>query len=251
MVKDLNLLPLNRKLKERLMKKLVFVMVIVFGFMACDDDDSSNQCQDAFNALDGCGLMSEGAYDCADFPTGGQELCEVNCMLSSTCEDLEQTMCTATPVATIIDCFDGCEETHGFECTDGEFVDEDAECNGWEECTDGSDEEGCPQFVCDDDERVQINAECNGWEECTDGSDEVGCTMWMCDDGVQEILENQRCSFYEDCTDGSDEAGCPNTFECTDGQIIHEDYECDGDDDCNDGTDEHNGCPEYAEMTCP
>jgi Low-density lipoprotein receptor domain class A len=235
------------------MKKLVFVMVIVFGFMACDDDDSS-LCKDAYKDLDSCGLLSEGEIDCSDFPGDPQGICEANCMISSSCEDLEQTMCTATPVATIVDCFDNCQETHGFECDNGEFVDLDDQCNQWDDCGDNSDEDGCPQFICDDDERIPLAAECNGHPQCTDGSDEEGCTMWACDDGLQEIVVSLHCDGFQQCTDLSDEVGCPNTFVCDDGRTIPGDYECDGMEDCLDDSDEHNACPEIAEIAefeCP
>jgi Low-density lipoprotein receptor domain class A len=191
------------------MRKLLFVMAVMFGFIACDDDgggDGVNKaCQDTFNKMYSCGLLTEGEYDCSYISTDPQGICEANCFMLASCDDINQTLCTATPVATHIECFHSCEETYGFACdSNNEVIDTFRQCDGFENCTDGSDEDGCPQFICDDNERVLLNYKCDGYQQCSDGSDEDGCPQFICDDNERVPL-NFECDGYPHCTDSSDE----------------------------------------------
>lgn len=56
-----------------------------------------------------------------------------------------------------------------------------AQCNGYPECVDGSDEIDCPsqclshQFRCRNGQCVSSAVRCNGQTDCQDSSDEENC----------------------------------------------------------------------------
>ncbi|HEX6244642.1 MAG TPA: hypothetical protein VFZ61_27175, partial [Polyangiales bacterium] len=74
------------------------------------------------------------------------------------------------------------------------------------------DEQGCPagtHFVCTDGEKVNAAYECDGEEDCSDGSDEARCATFQCRDGAQLVPQALVCDLERDCSDGSDEdQGC-------------------------------------------
>uniref|UniRef100_A0A8D9B9P9 Sortilin-related receptor n=1 Tax=Cacopsylla melanoneura TaxID=428564 RepID=A0A8D9B9P9_9HEMI len=99
--------------------------------------------------------------------------------------------------------------------------------------------------------------QCDGDDDCHDGSDEKGCssstcpaTAFRCNNGSC-IANTWRCDFQRDCPDGEDEVGCTflnctaNQFRCNNGRCILDRWRCDGQDDCNDGSDEVD-CPTPA-----
>ena len=62
-------------------------------------------------------------------------------------------------------------------------------------------------FACDGNDADPNILHCDGFVECQDKTDEQGCSYHMCDDG-QFVRENVMCDGYAHCADGSDEAGC-------------------------------------------
>jgi hypothetical protein len=63
-------------------------------------------------------------------------------------------------------------------------------------------------FECDDGEKIFSGLQCNGYENCDDGSDEEDCDRpeFFCSDGSFEISGTFVCDGYEHCPDASDEA---------------------------------------------
>ncbi|KAF2354429.1 Laminin IV [Trinorchestia longiramus] len=162
---------------------------------------------------------------------------------------------------------EGCNSDR-FSC-DGVCFPDIIRCNNKTECTDGTDEIGCPglpegclsdQFSCDGVCFPDI-IRCNDKTECADGTDEIGCPglpesclsdQFSCD-GVcfPDII---RCNDKTECTDGTDEIGCPglpegclsDQFSC-DGVCFPDIIRCNDKTECADGTDEI-GCPDSCFM---
>ncbi|XP_071823213.1 low-density lipoprotein receptor-related protein 2-like isoform X2 [Apostichopus japonicus] len=138
------------------------------------------------------------------------------------------------------------------------------QCDENIDCSDGSDEENCPERTCPAGLHQCANSECiyslwlcDGDDDCGDNSDEsfcatAQCSPWefQCTNG--RCISNDRvCDLRDDCQDMSDElieyceaTTCsPGTFSCDNGYCIPESWYCDLDNDCGDFSDEpHQEC---------
>ena len=68
---------------------------------------------------------------------------------------------------------------------------------------------GLDEFECQSGLCISLDKQCNGIEECPDGSDEKFCATktFQCNEGT--ILDNAKvCDGYPDCPDGEDENDC-------------------------------------------
>ncbi|XP_062894718.1 suppressor of tumorigenicity 14 protein homolog isoform X4 [Mobula hypostoma] len=146
-----------------------------------------------------------------------------------------------------------------FACNNGQCIQLDLKCDGWNDCGDNSDEIGCvctsEQFLCGTGLCKSKFWVCDGVNDCGDNSDEANCECeadeMKCSNG-KCIPEVQKCNLVHECGDGSDEKDCNNadestvvctehTYKCSDGSCIRKkNPECDGTKHCADGSDEKN-----------
>lgn len=179
-------------------------------------------CQQARTKLTSCAVLTAGTWPCEEPPPEG--LCGAQCLMQLSCDDLKTAVCTEfqTLPASAASCYAACPQPSEIPCADGSGTyPADYKCDGYDDCSDGSDEAGCPAPL-----------------ECADGNGTYP-TQYKCDGN-------------NDCSDGSDEEGCPagTHFVCADGTKTGVNNQCDGDPDCQDGSDEA-GCPPIAELVCP
>lgn len=69
------------------------------------------------------------------------------------------------------------------DCGNGEMYDNDARCDGYDDCSNGADETNCPVFTCKNQETIPVEFKCDGEPDCVDGSDETGCPQ-----KIQDVL---------------------------------------------------------------
>uniref|UniRef100_A0A672KQ36 Low-density lipoprotein receptor-related protein 2-like n=1 Tax=Sinocyclocheilus grahami TaxID=75366 RepID=A0A672KQ36_SINGR len=153
-----------------------------------------------------------------------------------------------------------------FRCGTGRCIPASQRCDGTTDCSDNSDEIGCPQPTCEsaqfqclsDGECIPQHWVCDDEEDCEDGSDErqhcpgrtCSSSQFTCTNGAC-IPGGYRCDRVPDCLDGADERNCfyPECSElrCANGACYNRSQRCDQVLNCRDGSDEAN-CSECISL---
>lgn len=139
-----------------------------------------------------------------------------------------------------------------FKCTSGRCVPFWWKCDGVMDCSDGSDELGCPMSV-DPTGMMQPNGNGSiGTSTMRPSTSPLDCTaeQFRCDSG-RCLPKSFVCDGDNDCRNGEDETNCSaacgdKTFRChSDGRCLPIAKYCDGTKNCVDGSDEE-GCTTKA-----
>ncbi|MCL4146720.1 UNVERIFIED_CONTAM: hypothetical protein GTU68_024149, partial [Idotea baltica] len=168
-----------------------------------------------------------------------------------------------------------------FRCENDQCIDRFWKCDGHADCSDLSDELGCPGsvalassevFNCDRAFSIPMKWRCDGSPDCEDETDEEDCEFLE-----NEMVENSDkkrkncldtefrcprafciqkswlCDRMNDCPNGEDESNCDENpcegeFRCLDGSgCVSKMVVCDGVNHCSDSSDEA-GCPPKENM---
>jgi hypothetical protein len=172
----------------------------------------SGFCGRFISKVNGCGFTksaAEAGGDCEE-PADSEEICQADCFLGLTCEAYVDLYCRGN-ISVLGTCITKCEPPPFF-CGSGEQIPANDRCDGFEQCSDASDEAGCPTFACADGSTIPLDDQCDGFPHCPDSSDENGCPgappPFDCGDGSQ-VPGSFRCDGFDDCPNAADEANCP------------------------------------------
>jgi hypothetical protein len=260
---------------------LVFVLVLSLVFTGCDSGSSGGSgggdpCASLETSLRGCDLLTEGTFTCPSMDD-----CMIQCSAGLECADLALTSCEGESEA-FLTCYDECAY---FQCGDGQTVNKDWHCDGYENCSNGADEVGCPGGDSGGEEIDCSNGPSSGnggvssGSSCSQAEKKLqGCNMLSSGASLAgcEPPESDEESCYGGCHIAAscgdlysiicDDGGGPpsqaliscfencessHAFDCASGdETVPGSWVCDETTDCSDGSDEVGCTGATSGFTC-
>jgi hypothetical protein len=143
--------------------------------LVCSTPGQGVLCSETSEALSGCGLLDGPTFQRCVEGVPARD-CELACLSSSSCTELDEYYCGSSVPVAIADCFSTCDSlAQEFSCGSGELIPSTWQCDDYPDCIDDSDENNC-DFQCPDGVTiVDFTWLCDGYPDCTGGEDELGC----------------------------------------------------------------------------
>lgn len=189
--------------------RIRFPFILIVSIIICSGCESTEKqsiCRKIETKLRGCNMLTTGDY-CLGLNNDKTMDCTAECINELSCGELTQYSCTTDLDDWKKECLSQCIGL--WSCSSGEKILSVQKCDGFDDCSDSSDEIGCDVFLClNGEELSRPDPACDGFQDCTDGSDELDCPVFNCIDGSTVPLTSQ-CDGKSDCPDGSDEQNCP------------------------------------------
>jgi hypothetical protein len=139
----------------------------------------TESCDRIMTKLGTCDTSDNYYFYCYD-DTSTYDKCLADCVETATCADVLASACDIYTSNSVYTCWTSCFDTAYFLCDASYEVPEYWLCDGFTDCSDGTDEVGCPvtpTHTCPNDDYTYPDSyRCDGFNDCaTDGADELGC----------------------------------------------------------------------------
>jgi hypothetical protein len=164
-------------------KHIFFITFFVLFWGGCRQTEFEVDLEEYYFKLESCGSLTSGTYI---MPQGLDPFdeCMLYCFSLEECDVINTAICgveAAQYSQEFQDCSQRCLDEYAFNCKNGQEILPGSRCDAQVDCIDGSDEEGCTEFICDDGEIIVPNTYCDGKPDCIDGSDEpTECGRIVC-----------------------------------------------------------------------